>query len=99
MRLRGQPRRRLRAGSAGEHLPLAHAAAAPIGREDFVETLPVGVARAEECTQRRLEGRGAQRGRRSEDRERVLRLGKAGAETVVAQGAGEPREPPGGSRV
>ena len=67
------PRRRLAcAAAAGKTCALAHAAAEPVGVENLVEALPVGVGGAEQRAQRRLAATiGRARRRRGEDGERV----------------------------
>ncbi len=82
---------------ARNDLPLAHVAALPERVENLVEALPIGMRGAEQRAQRRLERRGPDRGRRSQDRERVAGFGQAGLEAVVAQGAGKAGEPATGA--
>ena len=75
----GEPARRrvARGRLARNDLPLTHALAAPEGVENLVEPLPIGMGRAEQRAQCRLERRRLRRGRRGENRERVARFGKA----------------------
>ena len=84
-------------GDAGKNLPLPHAAALPEGVEDLVEALPVGMGRAEQRAQCRLERRRAQRRGRGEHLQRVARLGEPDAKAVVAQRARKAGEPAAGA--
>jgi hypothetical protein len=66
-------------------LTLPHVTAQPKSIEDFVEAVPIGMSRAEQRPQRRLEQRRLHGGGRHEDSQRVLGISEADAKAVVSQ--------------
>ena len=73
---------------------LTNTAAMPVGVENFVKSLPIGVCCAKQRAQGRLERGRPRRQRRSEYLERISCLGQANLETVLAQRACKTSQPP-----
>src|SRR5262249_10479892 len=84
----GLPRRRPRRCRAPAHRAQpADTRAAPVGGENLVEALPVGMGDAEKRAERRPQQRNATGGRRSENCQRVAALGETDRKAVVAERA------------
>jgi hypothetical protein len=67
-----------------QYQPLPHAAAQPKRIEDFVEALPIGISRAEQRSERRLEQCRLDGGGRREDGQCVAGFSEADAKAVVS---------------
>ena len=91
------PRRRVtRLRRPCQHLSLPDVTTAPERLENLVEALPIGMGRAEQRAERRLERAWLRSHRRCQHGERIARLGKADTKAVVAQRMCEAGKPPAG---
>ena len=73
---------------------LTHPTAMPVGVENLVKSLPIGMRCAKQRPQRRLERRWPRRQRRGKNRQRIAGLRQTDLETIVAQRACKTGQPP-----